>query len=225
MHTRWAQSACVDDGSADTILTGVAKTLVASVQRYAVDTPQLNEQGQLAYLRRARHAKTPEYFSEFRERPDITSFLGACVYAKVRQGCRNKLSKRLCLTISRQLGFTESQGGEWMTKQAYNVSCVSDSEPSSCRACHLPGPRVASGKDAFSGIRMTTRVRGQELKCCAILICRSKGLLSRERWQCKGAKQTEQSGSIRENYVRKPSESARTAKHTQARTETPRSCF
>lgn len=51
---------------------------------------------------RAKHQKTPDYFSEYRERPDMTSFLGGCIYAK--------------------LGFLESQGGEWITKQAYNVS-------------------------------------------------------------------------------------------------------
>lgn len=67
----------------DTFQTGVAKALVASLQRYAVDTPSMGEGGQTVHLRRARHAKTPEYFSEFRERPDITSFLGACIYAKV----------------------------------------------------------------------------------------------------------------------------------------------
>lgn len=53
------------------------------MQRYAHDpspNPEANENGP----RKARHARTPDYFSEFRERPDMTSFLGGCIYAKVR---------------------------------------------------------------------------------------------------------------------------------------------
>ncbi|KAK9895194.1 actin-like ATPase domain-containing protein [Cystobasidium minutum MCA 4210] len=79
---------------------GLAAALIASLQKYAADVPPPMENASVQYSRRARHAKTPDYFSEFRERPDLTSFLGASIYAK--------------------LGFLESQGGEWMTKQDYN---------------------------------------------------------------------------------------------------------
>ena len=65
---------------------GVAPTLITRLHRYAADVPVIaGESGPASYTRRAKHAKTPEYFSEFRERPDMTTFLGACIYAKVRE--------------------------------------------------------------------------------------------------------------------------------------------
>lgn len=87
---------------------GFAPALISSLHRYLpqstnplATTYNDSNQPQDAFRnRRARHLKTPEYFSEFRERPDLTSFLGGCIYAK--------------------FGFQESQGGEWLTKQHYN---------------------------------------------------------------------------------------------------------
>jgi actin-related protein 9 len=60
---------------------GLAPTLVNLLQKYARESP-INPQD-TSEKRQARHQKTPEYFSEYRERPDLTGFLGGCIYAKV----------------------------------------------------------------------------------------------------------------------------------------------
>jgi len=60
---------------------GLAPTLVNLLQKYARESP-INPQDP-SEKRQARHQKTPEYFSEYRERPDLTGFLGGCIYAKV----------------------------------------------------------------------------------------------------------------------------------------------
>lgn len=80
MHIR---SSFIANGFPGFSCPGVASAMTASLQRYAADIPPPVEHAPLQYSRRAKHARTPDYFSEFRERPDLTSFLGASIYAKV----------------------------------------------------------------------------------------------------------------------------------------------